>query len=98
MHQKFASTSSQIGDDRPLPSIRLSPDASLAITGSWTGVCKVWDTTTCVSKRVLKGHKERVTGVAFHPAACVTQSASALNAASCAADCKAYLWNLQEYA
>ena len=44
---------------------------------------------------MLRGHNERVGAIAFHPQATLTQSPSALNMASCAADGTVCLWDLE---
>mgnify|MGYP002379283649 FL=1 len=95
--QTFSNCASQIGDERPIPSVRFAPNGTLAMTGSWSGTCKLWDTSTTSLVRTLRGHKERVNDVVFHPCSGSTQSASILNAASCGADNTVQLWNLERF-
>eukprot|EP00055_Hartaetosiga_balthica_P001811 m.1951 g.1951 ORF g.1951 m.1951 type:complete len:527 (-) comp1675_c0_seq1:79-1659(-) len=93
--RKFTNYGSQIGDVRPLAHCRLSPDGSLLATASWTGNVKLWDIPTCHEKRVFTGHGDRVSGVAFHPQACVSQTEDVVNLASCSADRTVKLWSLK---
>jgi len=75
----FAVELSQIGDDRCLSCCSISPDASLAATGSWTGLVKLWDVHRSEPIRTLRGHSERLGGVAFHPDATISSSRSLLS-------------------
>lgn len=60
---------SQAGDDRPLAACAFSHDGTLIATGSWGAVVKVWDGHSVEQVTSLRGHSERVVGVAFHPSA-----------------------------
>ncbi|GAA6002167.1 uncharacterized protein JCM10292_000788 [Rhodotorula paludigena] len=91
----FTNLGSQIGDTRAISSLRFSPDSSMLLTGSWTGQAKLWNVPSCKEVRVLKGHKERIGGVAWHPEATLSQSASAVNFATSGADNEVKLWNLE---
>lgn len=42
---------------------------------SWSGNTRIWEIPAVKRAAVLKGHIERVTGVAFHPEACRSLSA-----------------------
>lgn len=86
---------SEIGDERPLSGFALSPDGFLLATSSWSGHTKLWEVPAVKKTVVLKGHTERVTGVAFHPQSCKNLSSSAGNIATGSADCKAMLWSLE---
>ena len=46
---------SQIGDTRPISTIRFSPDAKMVATGSWSGGAKVWDVPGLNEVKALKG-------------------------------------------
>jgi U4/U6 small nuclear ribonucleoprotein PRP4 len=65
----MATESSQLGDDRPLSDVSISPDGSLLLTGSWSGGVAVWSDLRSVCDRALfvRAHEERVSGVAWHP-------------------------------
>ncbi|POY71785.1 hypothetical protein BMF94_5146 [Rhodotorula taiwanensis] len=93
--QSFTNLGSQIGDTRAISALRFSPDSSMLLTGSWTGHAKLWSVPHCREIRVLKGHKERIGGVAWHPQATLSQSASAVNFATSGADNDIKLWNLE---
>ncbi|KAG0572073.1 hypothetical protein KC19_VG065700 [Ceratodon purpureus] len=88
---------SEIGDGRPLSSCAFSPDASMLVTGSWTGVAKLWSVPDVKLLGTFKGHHtERVTDVVFHPAACKTLGVEAENVATVAtasADRTTVLWS-----
>lgn len=84
---------SEIGDVRPVSGCAFSPDSSLLMTCSWSGLGKVWNVPNISNKTVLKGHAERVTAVAFHPRACIDQDMTAGNFATASADRKAILWS-----
>ncbi|TNY22696.1 U4/U6 snRNP-specific spliceosomal protein [Rhodotorula diobovata] len=91
----FTNLGSQIGDTRAISAVRFSPDSSMLLTGSWTGQAKLWSVPSCKEVRVLKAHKERIGGVAWHPEATLSQSASAVNFATSGADNDVKLWNLE---
>jgi U4/U6 small nuclear ribonucleoprotein PRP4 len=91
----FRQYSSEVGDERPVSSCSFSPDGKYLVTSSWSGICKVWDVDTFKLLKTLRGHKERVQSVMFHPYASVSQSPTELNVASCSADNTIKLWNLE---
>ncbi|KAL8292407.1 hypothetical protein RQP46_001019 [Phenoliferia psychrophenolica] len=90
----FTNLGSQIGDTRPLSSLRFSPDSSMLLTSSWTGAAKLWSIPACKEIKTLKAHKERIGGVAWHPQATLSQSRSAVNFATSSADNDIKLWGL----
>lgn len=51
----FTNLGSQIGDTRPLSSLRFSPDSSMLLTSSWTGLAKLWSIPTCKEIKTIKG-------------------------------------------
>ena len=65
----MAAESSQLGDERPLSDVSISPDGSLLLTGSWSGGVAVWSDLThgCDRALFVRAHEERVSGVAWHP-------------------------------
>ncbi|KAI8645051.1 WD40-repeat-containing domain protein [Parasitella parasitica] len=91
----YSNWSSQIADERPIAQCAFSPDSKLLVTGSWSGLCKVWTVPNCERVLTLKGHNDKVGGVAFHPEATISQEKSALNIASSGADGLIQLWNLE---
>ncbi|KAI8387502.1 WD40-repeat-containing domain protein [Blakeslea trispora] len=92
----YTNWSSQIADDRPVAQCAFSPDSQLLVTGAWSGLCKVWSIPNCEHVLTLKGHDDKVGGVAFHPEATLSQEKSALNLATGGADGLIQLWNLEE--
>ncbi|ORY04338.1 WD40 repeat-like protein [Basidiobolus meristosporus CBS 931.73] len=93
--QGYANYSSQIGDDRPVSIGRFSPDSKILATGSWTGMVKLWNVPNCSNALNLRGHTDRVGGLAFHPQSTLSLSRSAVNLASGGADGNIHLWSLE---
>ncbi|GAA6020947.1 hypothetical protein JCM11491_001557, partial [Sporobolomyces phaffii] len=57
--ESFTNLGSQIGDTRALSSVRFSPDSKLLLTGSWTGMAKLWNVPSCKEVKTLKGQPSR---------------------------------------
>ncbi|KZT71965.1 WD40 repeat-like protein [Daedalea quercina L-15889] len=92
--RRFAELGSQIGDDRPISQVRFSPNSQVLATGSWSGNVKLWNIPNCTPISTLRGHTDRVGGVAWHPRATLTQSEDAVNLVSGAGDMNVNLWSL----
>ncbi|KIP08836.1 hypothetical protein PHLGIDRAFT_116960 [Phlebiopsis gigantea 11061_1 CR5-6] len=92
--KNFAELGSQIGDERPISQVRFSPNSKILATGSWAGNIKLWDIPSCRPIRTLRGHNDRVGGVAWHPQATLGQSEDAVNLVSGAGDLNLHLWSL----
>ena len=60
---------SQIADTRPVSWCSFSPDSKLLVTGSWSGLCKLWSVPDCRELLVMRGHQANVGSVVFHPRA-----------------------------
>ncbi|CAH1786164.1 unnamed protein product [Owenia fusiformis] len=86
---------SQIGDTRPISSCQFSPDSNMLVTGSWSGLCKLWSVPQCEPIRTLRGHSCNVGAIVFHPQATLSLEDDACCMASCAADGSVKLWNLK---
>ncbi|KAM8854157.1 U4/U6 small nuclear ribonucleoprotein Prp4 isoform 2-T2 [Synchiropus picturatus] len=86
---------SQIGDDRPISFCHFSPDSSMLVTASWSGLCKLWSVPDCKLIRTLRGHNTNVGAAVFRPQAGVSLDSSDVSLASCAADGSVKLWNLK---
>ncbi|KAL1122968.1 hypothetical protein AAG570_003292 [Ranatra chinensis] len=84
---------SQIGDTRPISYCNFSPDSKMLVTGSWSGLCKLWSVPSCETVRTLRGHTCNVCAVVFHPHA-MQQEGSVCALASCAVDGSVKLWSL----
>lgn len=78
---------SQVGDDRPITTVRYSPDGNFVCSGSLSGVVKVWDSTSLANKAVLRGTLDRITSVSWHPDARFDKEGPMLLAASSAEGC-----------
>lgn len=92
--KNFANLGSQIGDERPIAQVRFSPDSNILATGSWSGNVKLWNVPSCTPIRTLRGHTDRVGGVAWHPRATRGQSEDAVNLVSGAGDLNIHTWSL----
>ncbi|KAH9840261.1 WD40-repeat-containing domain protein [Rhodofomes roseus] len=92
--RRFAELGSQIGDDRPIAQVRFSPNSEILATGSWSGNVKLWNIPNCTPMRTLRGHTDRVGGVAWHPQATLSQSGDIVNLVSGAGDMNVNLWSL----
>ncbi|GJP38182.1 hypothetical protein CLOM_g22637 [Closterium sp. NIES-68] len=92
--QGFSMQVSEIGDERPISSCALSPDASYLATSGWSGSCRLWSLPAVRAAGSLRGHSERTTCVAWHPHALSSLSASGPNLATAGADRCALLWPL----
>ncbi|KAI9267418.1 WD40-repeat-containing domain protein [Sporodiniella umbellata] len=99
LHQKvkgYVNWSSQITDDRPVAQCAFSPDSKMLVTGAWSGLCKIWSVPKCEPIMTLKGHNDKVGGVAFHPESTISLEKSVLNLATGAADGLIRLWSLEK--
>ncbi|KAF9530421.1 U4/U6 snRNP-specific spliceosomal protein [Crepidotus variabilis] len=93
--KKFSNLGSQIGDDRPISQVRFSPDTKILATGSWAGTVKLWNVPACTPIRTMRGHSDRVGGVAWHPGATLTQSEDTVNLVSGGGEGSVNLWSLK---
>ncbi|XP_074599181.1 U4-U6 small nuclear riboprotein factor 60K [Brevipalpus obovatus] len=93
--RSFEINASQIGDRRPVSCCQFSPDCTMIATGSWSGLCKLWNKETLNPIKILSGHQGSVCGMVFHPESTLTQSRSALNLASCGDGGAVNLWSLE---
>lgn len=59
--------SSQVGDERPLTSIRYSSNGAYLATGSLSCIVKVWDVKSLNCEMIGRGHEERITSVSWNP-------------------------------
>ncbi|KAI0322773.1 U4/U6 snRNP-specific spliceosomal protein [Amylostereum chailletii] len=92
--KSFTNLGSQIGDDRPISLVRFAPNSEMLATASWSGSVKLWNVPACTPIRTLRGHSDRVGGVAWHPQATLSQSPDTVNLASGAGDACVNLWSL----
>ncbi|KAH7908922.1 WD40-repeat-containing domain protein [Hygrophoropsis aurantiaca] len=92
--KRYSNLGSQIGDERPISQVRFSPNSKILATGSWSGTVKLWNVPSCTTLRTLRGHGDRVGGVAWHPQATLSQGDGLVNLASGAGDMCVNLWSL----
>jgi len=85
---------SQIVDPRPVSWCQFSPDSKMLVTGSWSGLCKLWSVPDCKEIRPLRGHTTHVGSIVFNPRASLDLDAGEVNMASCSADGQVKLWSL----
>ena len=83
---------SNFGDERPVSFVAFAPGSRTCATGSWSNLVKLWSIPDCSLLGTLRGHTERISGLAWHPHACSTLSPSGPNLVSAACDAKAKLW------
>ena len=85
---------SEVADERPVSSCRFSSDGEMLVTGSWSGSVKVWSMPSFSNKLSFKAHEDRITDVAWHPAASAANAMDCgLAVASGSADRTAKLWS-----
>lgn len=105
LHQ-YATLGSQVAGDRPISIVRFSPDGSLLATGSWSGRAALWHMpnaapaasmhgTWCTIARADAGHEDRITGLAWHPHATLSQATGAVNLATGGGEGSVCLWSLE---
>lgn len=86
---------SNFADERPVSYVAFAPRSELCATGSWSALVKLWSVPECRCVGTLRGHTERISGLAWHPEACGAQSRTAVNLVSASCDSTAKLWPLE---
>ncbi|WWC87166.1 uncharacterized protein L201_002052 [Kwoniella dendrophila CBS 6074] len=92
----FNNLGSQFGDDRPLSTIRFSPNSQYILTTSWTGDTKIWDLPNLNLVSTKKGHTDKIGGAAWHPQATLPGGISedGLNFATGGGEGTVKLWSM----
>ena len=87
---------SNFADERPVSFCCFAPGSAYVATGSWSNVIKLWSVPDCKVVNTLRGHTERISGLAWHPLACTGGcSPTSVNLISAACDSTAKLWSLE---
>ena len=87
---------SNFADERPISFVCFAPGSSMVATGSWSALVKLWSVPDCKCIGTLKGHGERISGLAWHPQACSSaHSPTVANLVSASCDSTAKLWPLE---
>jgi U4/U6 small nuclear ribonucleoprotein PRP4 len=85
---------SQFADDRCVSRGDLSYNNELYATSGWSGECKVWGIPDWEIRTNLKGHRDRVNHIKFHPWATKGLDENGPNIGTASADTRIRLWTL----
>ena len=97
--QGFELFGSQIAGDRPVSVSRFAPNGEIIAAGNWGGSIKLLDVPNLTEQRSLRGHRDRVGGISWHPEATLPGSSiasSAVNFASSGGEGNLHLWSLEQ--
>ncbi|KAH8820412.1 U4/U6 small nuclear ribonucleoprotein-like protein Prp4 [Xylogone sp. PMI_703] len=97
--QGFELQGSQMAAERPVSITRFSPNGEVIAAGNWGGGIKLLEVPTLEEKRSLRGHTDRIGGIAWHPEATLpgtTLSPDSVNMASGGAEGNVNLWSLNQ--
>ncbi|KAJ8613467.1 hypothetical protein MRB53_036952 [Persea americana] len=87
---------SQAASERPVSAVRFAPDGQTIAAGDWGGAVSLLDVPNLDRRKVLRGHKERVGGVAWRPGATLTRGRDEVCLASGGGEGDVQLWNLEQ--
>jgi len=88
---------SQIAGDRPVSIARFSPDSKMIAAGNWSGGIKLYSVPNLEETKSLRGHTDRVGGIAWAPTATLDDgglSPESVNLVSGGGEGDVHLWNL----
>ena len=97
--QGFDLFGTQIAGDRPVSITRFSPNGEIIAAGNWGGGIKLLDVPNLDEKKVLRGHTDRVGGIAWFPGSTLpgtSVSENAVNLASSGGEGDIHLWSLTQ--
>ncbi len=97
--QTFELQGSQTAGDRHVSMTRISPNGKLVATGNWGGQVKLIEIPTLEHKRTLRGHTNKISGIAWMPGATLSErniSEETVNLASGGAEGQIHLWSLTQ--
>ena len=89
LEQSLSTVSNQLsnfGDARPVSFVAFAPGSHMCATGSWSSLVKLWSIPDCTNVATLRGHTERISGLAWHPHAQSQQLATAANLVTAGCD------------
>ena len=91
-------TCSQVGDKRPISSVKYSPCEKWVLTSSWSGQSSVWHKDSMEKHKSYVGHTCRVVESDWHPQSGLPggPSSAVANFASASSDGTAMLWSLDD--
>jgi U4/U6 small nuclear ribonucleoprotein PRP4 len=97
--QGFELQGSQTAGERPVSITRFSPNGEIIAAGNWAGGIKLLDVPNLEEKKTLRGHTDRVGGIAWVPGSTLpgtTVSPDSVNLASGGAEGNVHLWSLNQ--
>ncbi|KAK9379566.1 WD40-repeat-containing domain protein [Kockiozyma suomiensis] len=96
--KQYALFGTQFVADRAVSVVRFSPDSQIIAAGSWTGSIRLITVPSMEDHPVstLRGHTDKVGGIAWHPQATTQQSSSSVNLVSGGGDGTVKLWSLDK--
>jgi U4/U6 small nuclear ribonucleoprotein PRP4 len=86
---------SQIAGDRPVSIARFSPNSEVIVAGNFGGGLKILSVPDLEERGILRGHTDRIGGIAWHPEATLSLSPEVANLATGGADTDIHLWSLK---
>eukprot|EP00743_Colponemidia_sp_Colp-15_P004422 GILK01004768.1.p1 GENE.GILK01004768.1~~GILK01004768.1.p1 ORF type:complete len:563 (-),score=101.60 GILK01004768.1:117-1679(-) len=92
----FVIECSQIGDERYLQCGSFAPSGAVYATGSVTSLIKLWSIPSCNQLTELRGHRDRVNDISFHPNSGESIASSVANLVSCGIDGLVNVWSLDQ--
>jgi len=97
--QGFELQGSQIAGERPVSITRFAPNGEVIAAGNWAGGIKLLNVPNLQEKRTLRGHTDRIGGVAWLPGSTLpgtSVSPDSVNLASGGAEGNVHLWSLNQ--
>ncbi|KAK4116280.1 WD40 repeat-like protein [Canariomyces notabilis] len=97
--QTYELQGSQAAGDRHVSMTRISPNGKMVATGNWGGQVKLIDIPSLEQRRLLRGHTNKISGIAWMPDATLdgsNVSENAVNLASGGAEGQIHLWSLTQ--
>ncbi|KAI9749425.1 MAG: hypothetical protein M1815_002532 [Lichina confinis] len=95
--QGFDLLGTQIAGERPVSIARFSPDCKIIAAGNWGGSIRLLNVPNLESKRLLRGHTDRVGGISWFPGALLpgsNHSTDSVTLASGGGEGNVHLWSL----